>query len=273
MKKLLLLAVSMLLTSSLFAQYYIAGDGSATNGWCCGLSWKEAGCLLDGSGNSKSFSLQPGTFNFKVTDGTWTNNWGFYNLSTASTPGTVDGGGGNVQFTLAVAATVTVSFDENAKEITVTSTQPFGPLTITSWTLVGPSPWLDVDWDPEATQNDLSFVGGVYQITKYDVELAADGVYEYKFAANHSWAVKTFPALGNDSFEVDEDGVYDLYFGLNPVTEEWEVQKTLKTTANEAQADAPEVVGVFNLIGQPISAETPGLKIFVYSDGTTEKKF
>ncbi|MBR4483133.1 MAG: hypothetical protein IKS58_04055, partial [Paludibacteraceae bacterium] len=45
------------------------------------------------------------------------------------------------------------------------------------------------------------------------------------------------------------------------------------TVADEAQADAPEVVGIFNLIGQPISAETPGLKIFVYSDGTTEKKF
>ncbi len=272
MKKLLLLAVSMLLTSSLFAQYYIAGDGSATNGWCCGYSWKINGCSLDGSGNSKSFNLKPGTFNFKVTDGVsiW---MGYEKLNTsASTAGTVNSGG-NIQFTLAADATVTVSYDDVADQIVITSTTPFGPLSITSWTLVGPSPWLDADWDPEATQNDLSFVGGVYQITKYDVELAADGVYEYKFAANHSWAVKTFPALGNDSFEVDKDGVYDLYFGLNPVTEEWEVQKTLKTTANEAQADAPEVVGVFNMIGQPISAETPGLKIFVYSDGTTEKKF
>lgn len=272
MKKLLLLAVSMLLTSSLFAQYYIAGDGSATNGWCCGLSWKEAGCLLDGSGNSKSFSLQPGTFNFKVTDGTWTNNWGFYNLSTASTPGTVDGGGGNVQFTLAVAATVTVSFDEDAKVITVTSTQPFGPLTITSWTLAGEAAITGIEWDPSATENDLSFVGGVYQITKTGLVIAEAGTYHYKFAANHAWSIKEIPS-GNADLEIEAPGTYKIEYFLNPTTEDYDAIATLMTNADEAQADAPEVVGVFNMIGQPISAETPGLKIFVYSNGTTEKKF
>ncbi|MBO7367845.1 MAG: hypothetical protein J6U24_04530, partial [Paludibacteraceae bacterium] len=45
------------------------------------------------------------------------------------------------------------------------------------------------------------------------------------------------------------------------------------TAADEAVANNAEVVGVFNMIGQPVSAETPGLKIFVYSDGTTEKKY
>lgn len=273
MKKLLLLAVSMLLTSSLFAQYYIAGDGNATNNWCCGLSWKEAGCLLDGPGNSKSFSLQPGTFNFKVTDGTWANNWGFYNLSTASTSGTIDGGGGNVQFTLAVAATVTVSFDEDAKEITVTSTQPFGPLVISSWTLVGDEALVGVDWDPAATENDLAFVGGVYQITKTGVTLAADGLYQYKFAANHAWSIKEFPASGNEDLVVPTDGVYDIVFALNPATGEYGADAQLSTAADEAQANAAEVVGIYNMIGQPVSAQTPGLKIFVYSNGTTEKKY
>lgn len=276
MKKFLLLAVSMLLTSSLFAlpaAYYIAGDGNASNNWCCGINWDPKGCLLDGANNSKSFSLQPGTYNFKVTNGSWDSNWGFTNLSATSTSGTVDGGGNNVQFTLTSSATVTVSFDSDAEQITITSTAPFGPLEISSWTLVGDEALVGVDWDPAATENDLAFVGGVYQITKTGVTLAADGLYQYKFAANHAWSIKEFPASGNEELVVPSDGVYDIVFALNPATGGYGADAKLSTAADEAQANAAEVVGIYNMIGQPVSAQTPGLKIFVYSNGTTEKKY
>lgn len=271
MKKLLLLAVSMLLTTTMFAQYYIAGDGSATNNWCCGISWDPAGCVL--TGNTKSFELAAGTYSFKVTNGTWDSSWGYKNLSASSTSGAEDGGMNNVKFTLATSATVTVAFDADAEQITLTSTAPFGPLTVTSWTLVGDEALVGVDWDPAATENDLAFVGGVYQITKTGVTLAADGLYQYKFAANHAWSIKEFPASGNEELIVSTDGVYDIVFALNPTTGEYGADAKLSTAADEAQANAAEVVGIYNMIGQPVSAQTPGLKIFVYSNGTTEKKY
>lgn len=273
MRKLLLLVVSTLLTSSLFAQYYIAGDGNASNNWCCGINWDPKGCLLDGSGNSKSFSLQPGTYNFKVTNGSWDANWGFTNLSATSTSGTVDGGGNNVQFTLTSSATVTVSFDSDAEQITITSTAPFGPLTISSWTLCGEEAIAGVAWDPAATQNDLAFVGGVYQITKENLSLEST-TYQYKFVANHAWGVKEFPSSGNYSIDIEESGVYKIQFYLNPANEEYDAVVTkVVTAANEAQAEDAEVVAIYNMIGQPVSENTPGLKIFVYSNGATEKKY
>lgn len=271
MKKLLLLAVSMLLTSSLFADtYYIAGDGSASNNWCCGINWDPAGCEL--VGNTKSFELAAGTYNFKVTDGTWGRNWGYTNVSTSSTAGYDDGGGNNVQFTLGTSATVTVAFDEISEQITLTSTAPFGPLVISSWTLVGDAALVGVAWDPTATENDLTFVGGVYQITKTGVSLDPAETYKYKFTANHAWGIKEFPS-GDETLTVDTYGVYDIHFDLNPATGEYGAEATLTTSADEAQADAAEVVAIYNMIGQPVPASYDGVKIIVYSNGKVEKKY
>ena len=72
---------------------------------------------------------------------------------------------------------------------------------------------------------------------------------------------------------VPADGVYDIVFALNPATGEYGADAKLSTAADVAQANAAEVVGIYNMIGQPVSAQTPGLKIFVYSNGTTEKKY
>lgn len=77
------------------------------------------------------------------------------------------------------------------------------------------------------------------------------------------------------TFKIDGDALGELKTTESACYNE-AGQKTLCpviTAADEAQANAAEVVGVFNMIGQPVSAETPGLKIFVYSDGTTEKKY
>lgn len=45
------------------------------------------------------------------------------------------------------------------------------------------------------------------------------------------------------------------------------------TAAEEVVAETPSVVAIYNMIGQPVSADAAGLKIFVYSNGTTEKKY
>lgn len=45
------------------------------------------------------------------------------------------------------------------------------------------------------------------------------------------------------------------------------------TTADEAQADAAEVVAIYNMIGQPVPANYDGVKVIVYSNGKVEKKY
>lgn len=64
------------------SMYYIAGGGLDTltnsqytvDGWCDGLFWEPAGCQLNASGDyeySKSFTLLPGVYEFKITTGSW----------------------------------------------------------------------------------------------------------------------------------------------------------------------------------------------------------
>ena len=91
----------------------------------------------------------------------------------------------------------------------------------------------------------------------------------------YKWDFKDVDKSLGVSFKIDGDEIGELKTTESVCYNE-EGLKTLCpviTVAEEAVANKAQVVGIFNLIGQPISAETPGLKIFVYSDGTTEKKF
>lgn len=51
------------------------------------------------------------------------------------------------------------------------------------------------------------------------------------------------------------------------------IECPVATAAEEVVAETPSVVAIYNMIGQPVSADAAGLKIFVYSNGTTEKKY
>ncbi len=271
MKKFLLLAVSMLLTSSLFAaDLYLRG---AVTSWAAQDAFKFT--TTDGKIYTleKEFDLYG---EFKFADASW----GADNYGSAANPGTValdtEFGLSNGSLTNFNCGSNTFSVKKivlDMENLTGTIYGSSGELVISSWTLVGDEALVGVDWDPAATENDLAFVGGVYQITKTGVTLAADGLYQYKFAANHAWGIKEFPASGNEELVVPSDGVYDIVFALNPSTGEYGADAKLSTAADEAQANAAEVVGIYNMIGQPVSAQTPGLKIFVYSNGTTEKKY
>ena len=105
------------------ASYYIAGalieNGTAVSGgeWCCGLKWDPAGCAL--TNNTVTYAgLAAGEYKFKITDGTWSKNWGYSALT--STSGLTNDTDGNVVVTLSKASDVIITFNPITEKITVT---------------------------------------------------------------------------------------------------------------------------------------------------------
>ena len=116
--------------------YYIAGTENLT-----GYNWKEDGLQLtkDGDLYKHTFSaLAAGTYEFKVTNGTWTDPWGYNNLSAAYeevSQGT-DGEGnpnGNIKFVTEEAKNITVTFNPATGKIILdglTEKAPAEPVTV-----------------------------------------------------------------------------------------------------------------------------------------------
>ena len=160
------------------AAYYVAGDGAV-----CGSNWDPSGAAnkMTHTGNGiyeKSYTAVPaGTYSIKVTDGTWDNAWG--------------DNGQNYTFVVTAACDVKVSFDSNAKTVSVTGSS-IGKetgLDISAMYVVGngSGAWLNgAAWNPAAAVNAMTEVSkGVYEITFKSVP--AGQAYEYKFAANGDW--------------------------------------------------------------------------------------
>ena len=102
--------------------YYIAGTENLT-----GFNWKEDGLEMTKEGDvyKHTFSeLNAGIYEFKVTDGTWTNPWGYSDLGAAyeEVSEGVDGEGnpnGNIKFTTEEAKNITVTFNPTTGKITI----------------------------------------------------------------------------------------------------------------------------------------------------------
>jgi len=158
------------------ATYYVAGDEAL-----CGVHWNEKAednkMNYDGNGIfSKVYTnVAAGTYNLKVTDGTWNNTWG--------------DNGSNYNFAVSATCDVTVTFDSNTKTVTVSgdSVSKVTTLEVTSMHAVGngSGAWLGgVVWDPMAnTMTEVS--ENVYEITFKNVVKGSN--YLFKFAANGNW--------------------------------------------------------------------------------------
>lgn len=120
MKKLFSFFCALVCAMSLSAQtYYIAGS----SGTLFGAQWNPAGMALDQQTDgtwSKSFTTcEIGKeYQFKITDGTWDNSWGFSAL--ASTPAGVTGNNDGNIVCKTYDANMTVVFDPTTKKITLT---------------------------------------------------------------------------------------------------------------------------------------------------------
>ena len=200
MKKLLLLFSVVMAAFAVNAQtYYMAGNGTADNNWCCGANWGDPDntpnkCPMTGSGNNWSYetTVPAGTYEFKITDGTWDLAYNVYNIDQAqSTPGYE--GSDNIKFTVASEATITVNLTviEGGAQIVLKSSVPFGSATITSWTIVGPSWLMGSEWDTNDTSNDMTNTSGsTWTLVKsgvvFDPSDVENGTISFTAVANHS---------------------------------------------------------------------------------------
>ena len=157
--------------------YYVAGVAAL-----CGSEWNasDAANQLVWNGTTGLFekvyeNVQPGTYQFKITDGTWNNAWGK--------------DGQNYTFAVSAACDVTITFNASSKAVNAegTGVGAVTGLEIESITAVGAGKGSFLNgksWDVAASVNHMTASGSVYTIT---FENVAAGTYEVKFAANNSW--------------------------------------------------------------------------------------
>ena len=155
--------------------YYVAGESAL-----CGSNWSANDTnnimTLDGDVYKKVYSNVPvGNYQFKITDGTWDNNWG--------------DNGGNYGFSNKIKADVTITFNATTKEITVTGAGVgavvFEANSITA-VGAGAGGFLNNEsWKPAASSNHMTKNGAVWTISYPSVAAAT---YEFKFAANDAWS-------------------------------------------------------------------------------------
>lgn len=104
--------------------YDVAGNGTSSNGWCCGVSWSAGGCAMTGNSSSypvyKTFSNVPvsSDLQFKVTkNDSWDNalGWSSYSSSksTLVNASAYDAGGNdhNIKLVTTAPLNITVFYD------------------------------------------------------------------------------------------------------------------------------------------------------------------
>ena len=157
--------------------YYVAGVAAL-----CGSEWNEkdpANQMIwnAGSGLFEMIyqNVPVGTYQFKITDGTWINTWGK--------------DGQNYTFEVTAVCDVTITFNPNSKSVRAEGDHVAAvtSLEIASITAVGAGKGNFLNgksWDAAAAVNHMTASGSIYTITYQNV---AAGTYEVKFAANDSW--------------------------------------------------------------------------------------
>ena len=187
----MVLAMLPMTVFALDGDYTVAGEEGL-----CGVAWDPSKNPMRNNGDgtySITFpNVAAGTYQFKVTDGTWSNSWGQ--------------NGGNYQITLESTSDVTIHFNAATTAITVYSDGIAAPEYYLRGTMNG---WAASDASKMVKQDD-----GTYTIT---MELAA-GTYEYKAAvADWSWSC---PGGANLSLTLDADDTvtFTLDLAANSLT-------------------------------------------------------
>ena len=190
-------------------KYYIAGTENLT-----GFNWKENGLEMTKEGDvyKHTFSeMNAGIYEFKITDGTWTNPWGFDNLA-ANYVGVTqgkDGEGnpnGNIIITTEEAKNIIVIFDPANNKITL---EDWAIVTHT-YTIAGDAALCGEAWNWELAANDMTNNGdGTYTWTKAGVEV--NGELSFKVFVDY----KSEPAYPSENWVIKPEnyegvGVYDV---------------------------------------------------------------
>ena len=188
-------------------KYYIAGTENLT-----GFDWKENGLEMTKEDDvyKHTFSEKAaGTYEFKITNGTWTDPWGYSNLGAAYeevSQGT-DGEGnpnGNIKFTTEEAKNITVIFEPGTGKITIDGLTEKAPAADVTVYFINSGNWAEVA---------CYYWGGIESSTWPGVQMTANGeVFE-----KEGWNVYaiTFPGdntkcIFNDNKATDATQTADL---------------------------------------------------------------
>ena len=100
-----------------------------------------------------------------------------------------------------------------------------GMLAQDTWTVAGSSAICNGEsWDPTATVNDMTLVGGNYVLENTDCVLEKGATYECKVVKNHSWT-EAYPS-SNYTFTVSTTGRYTVRFSFNAEVHDLSVETT-----------------------------------------------
>ena len=198
-------------------KYYIAGTENLT-----GFNWKENGLEIakDGDVYKHTFSEKAaGIYEFKITDGTWTNSWGFSNLAAnyvGVTQG-VDGEGnpnGNIIITTEEAKNIIVIFDPANHKITLEGWAEAAPAEPVTVYFINSGNWAEVA---------CYYWGGIQASTWPGEEMTANGevfeaegwnVYKITFPGDNTKCIFTDNKLEGATQTADltvENGKYYCY--------------------------------------------------------------
>ena len=216
-------------------EYYIAGDEAMT-----GFDWNNAGLGIEDTDADGVYShvftnLAAGTYNFRITDGTWTNTWGWNEVENKDfvelSAGDNDN---NIKLTLTVAKTVTVNYHKTTKKVSIEGLTPvtYSDITIKAYTeSAAPQIWW---WNggskcPDADKTDNpSNPGNKYAWETAPTMTAVAGEanwYEYTFKDVNDYTGICFKFKSGDksssNFEgVKENKCYDARDIVNAKTTE-----------------------------------------------------
>ena len=104
---------------------YITGNGSSDN-WVCGKEWSPNECPLTYNSDDDVYiyttTIETGTYQFKITNGTWDETYGYTNVDDENSYSCSLGGNSgdnNVQFEVSAESDVTIKFDRTTSKITL----------------------------------------------------------------------------------------------------------------------------------------------------------
>lgn len=248
-KRLLWLAMALFVSTGLMAQsWYLAGSStSGDSGWLDGKNWDASGtAMTDNSDGTFSYSttVQAGTYEFKVTNGTWDTSYGYNNVNSIASTSGYENNGGNVRFNIAAEADITIVFNPSATSITLTSSIPFGQVVITVWTVVGDEVLCGTNWDVSDTGNDMvEGESGIWTKTYENFEVTADNAgaeISFKAVANHNYSIGEYPQ--GEGVDVtltlpSEAGTYNIIITLD--TNTWSIDNTIEKVGGEEPEPVP----------------------------------
>ena len=130
MKKFLTLFTALLVLGSMTvvqADYYVAGT---MNGWNAGHNDYKMN-LVSGTVYSKTLTaLGANDYEFKITNGSWSQNWGSGDMDNTQSNVTLSNKDGNIKFTLSTTSDVTFYFNSSTQKVYVQAT----PVVVPSYT-------------------------------------------------------------------------------------------------------------------------------------------